>query len=608
MARADRLKILAATAATSSLAILDFVAVLAIGLLGAVVAATETGDPLGLPAWVSPLESMQTENLVLFLGLGASVLLVSKGLLSWFLLRRILLFVARRIPDFCERVFGTYMTSSFPEAQMLSLSNVNLAISGGGLALGGLLTATVSLVSEIALLSLLLILLIAASPWLLLGSAVYFAIIALVLFRVLGTKARETGSELVGASISVGETINASVGLAPEIRLYGIESEFIDRLKTNQTICSEAGARQQSWFQTPRYVLEAAVIVGFTFVAAVAFSLQEPARAVFTVGLFLVASTRLMPSLLRLNGAWGNLKASTIHMTYLQAVLALPHENGMGSASAENATSSTMGAGPNSWLLRLEDVDYGYPSGDGLSLQGINLEIPLGSKVALVGPTGSGKSTLALVIAGLIQPTNGRVLSSDTILYSRQVGIVPQDVYLASGSIRGNVTLAFADQAVDDHAVWDALEAAQVAELVQTLPDGLDAEVGERGIRLSGGEVQRIGLARALFRNPNLLVLDEATSSLDAETERRVSEELANRTRNGTVVTIAHRLSTVKEADLIVLLNNGRIAGTGTFGEMVANYPDFANAATLQGLLDSDSAPEDVPARAPESRAEDFLQ
>jgi ATP-binding cassette subfamily B protein len=234
--------------------------------------------------------------------------------------------------------------------------------------------------------------------------------------------------------------------------------------------------------------------------------------------------------------------------------------------------------------LRIDGVSYGYPGSDRLALDGISADVPAGAHLALVGATGSGKSTLASLVVRLADPTSGRITVDgvdlrdiDPQTLTQVIGIVTQETYLAHDSIRANLLLA--DPGATEAQLWQALAVAQAADLVASLPDGLDTVVGARGHRFSGGEKQRIAIARTLLRDPAVLVLDEATSALDNDTERELQTALDALARGRTTITIAHRLSTIESADEILVLSGGRVVERGEHTDLVASGGTYARLA-----------------------------
>ncbi|WP_431943344.1 ABC transporter ATP-binding protein [Micromonospora marina] len=231
--------------------------------------------------------------------------------------------------------------------------------------------------------------------------------------------------------------------------------------------------------------------------------------------------------------------------------------------------------------LRVEDVTFSYPGSDTAALAGVSLDVPAGTSLALVGETGSGKSTLAALISRLHDPDAGRITIDGIDLRDLRpadlaavVGVVSQETYLLHGTVRDNLRYARPD--ATDADIEAAARAARIHDLISALPDGYDTMVGSRGHRFSGGEQQRLAIARTLLRDPRILVLDEATSALDTETERAVQRALDELARGRTVVTIAHRLSTVRDADRIAVLDHGRIVESGTHDALLDRRGRYA--------------------------------
>jgi ABC-type multidrug transport system fused ATPase/permease subunit len=240
--------------------------------------------------------------------------------------------------------------------------------------------------------------------------------------------------------------------------------------------------------------------------------------------------------------------------------------------------------------IQIDSASFSYPEKNHPALTEVTLNIPAGSSVAIVGPSGAGKTTLIDILLGVLIPNEGSVLISGlppqlaVAKWPGAVSYVPQDVLIVAGTIRENVALGYPSELATDELVMSALRVAHLEHFVEELPQGVDTQVGERGAKVSGGQRQRLGIARAMFTRPHLLVLDEATSSLDGETEANISEAIHALRGSTTVVMIAHRLSTVRNADLVVYLSKGKVITKGTFSEVRDAVPDFDRQAKLMGL------------------------
>ena len=235
--------------------------------------------------------------------------------------------------------------------------------------------------------------------------------------------------------------------------------------------------------------------------------------------------------------------------------------------------------------IRFEGVTYRV--GGETILEGISFTASKGKVTAIVGPSGAGKSTILNLALGILEPAEGRVLvdgrprnSFDPSALARVQALVPQEITLTAGSVSENLRLA--KPAAEDRELWEKLELAQADDVVKRLPRGIESEVGERGGRLSGGEGQRLAIARALLRDPRILALDEPTANLDSENEDRINAALARVLPGRTVLVVAHRLATVREADLIVFVENGRVIERGTHAELMAKNGRYAELAKLQ--------------------------
>jgi ABC-type multidrug transport system fused ATPase/permease subunit len=323
--------------------------------------------------------------------------------------------------------------------------------------------------------------------------------------------------------------------------------------------------------------------------------------AVAVLGLFIAAGFRLLPTLYRFVSAGTTFRTGLASVDIVCADLAeletaIEAERPKGKRSGVEtlprpAVSWSAGVLP---LLRhelsVESVSFAYDGTDHLVLDDISLSVHRGESVAVVGTSGAGKSTLIDLILGLHRPLSGSIevdgvnIYTDLEQWQHQIGLVPQDVYLLDASLRENVAFGVHDDEIDDELVKEAIERAQLEPFVASLPDGLDTFTGERGVRISGGQRQRLGIARAFYTQPQVLVLDEATSSLDNATEAELAATIAELHGKLTMIVIAHRLSTVKNSDRVFLLEHGRLTASGSFEELIAKSEAFAELAELARL------------------------
>ena len=336
-----------------------------------------------------------------------------------------------------------------------------------------------------------------------------------------------------------------------------------------------------------KYVIESTVLVGAVLIGAAQFFLQDAAHAIATLAIFLAAGTRIAPAVLRLQ------QGTVLIKTALgSAAPTLDLIDALGSSPLTVNTDDKVDLLHEGFVseISVKDVSLTYPDKSVPAIASVSLEIPAGTSIAFVGPSGAGKTTMIDILLGVLIPDSGSVLVSGlppllaVAKWPGAVSYVPQDVVIAAGTIRENSALGYPIAEATDELISEALKIANLDEFVASLPDGIDTQVGERGARISGGQRQRLGIARAMFTRPHLLVLDEATSSLDGETEASISEAIDAMRGSTTVVIIAHRLSTVRNADKVVYLSDGKVIATGSFEEVRKAVPDFDHQAKIMGL------------------------
>jgi ATP-binding cassette subfamily C protein len=336
---------------------------------------------------------------------------------------------------------------------------------------------------------------------------------------------------------------------------------------------SRSGVYKLTIGELPRLFLVTIAVLALLGAAAVLVLQRRPMQEIVpTLTLLALASVRMMPSANRIvNSAvyvrWG--------VPALDAVYADLKELEQLTAN-DRREKVACNPHPFEEAIEFECVTYRYPGAASDALRCLSFRIPKGSAVAFVGASGAGKSTAADVLLGLLEPQSGRVLVDGEDIqrslsgWQRQIGYIPQQIFLTDDTIRRNVAFGIPDEEIDEERVRGALESAQLLKFVESLPAGLNTSVGERGVRLSGGQLQRIGIARALYHDPEVLVMDEATSALDYKTESLIIEMIENLRDSRTIVVIAHRHSTIQYFDTVLKLHDGQLVAQGSYSEVVA--------------------------------------
>jgi ABC-type multidrug transport system fused ATPase/permease subunit len=362
------------------------------------------------------------------------------------------------------------------------------------------------------------------------------------------------------------QTIQQGLGAVKDVKVLGREEWFVNQHRERQTLDANLFRRINTVQVIPRLWLEVMAMAGLAGLVVIMLATgKDIDKIIPTVGLFAVTSFKVLPSINKLVSSKQTLKVSRSTIETIHHDLSLPVEI---NPTDQNSTFRFEN-------IVVDQLDFIYEQSENLVLSNINVKILSGEAVGFVGQSGSGKSTLIDIMLGLLEPQNGSVLINGQTIenvkqsWQKQIGYIPQTIFLMDDSLRRNIAIGIADNEIDEVAIVEALKSAQLEEFVASLPEGLDTVVGERGVRLSGGQRQRIGIARALYHRPSVLVLDEATSSLDTETEHGVMQAVQALQGDKTVIIVAHRLSTVEYCDRLYRLDAGRIVDEGTFDEVM---------------------------------------
>jgi len=370
-------------------------------------------------------------------------------------------------------------------------------------------------------------------------------------------------------------------GVRREVRAAGVLSDWIVELTKSRSASADSSAFSYNLSGLPRYVIETSLVVGFFFFAGGAVLFSDLASQAATIGVFMAGSLRIVALLLPLQASMNQMTQGLASGEPALARLA-----SIANRNAESDKSSSGALRGSAMSLEFRDVTFGFDP-EKIVLDRVSFTVKAGQKVAIVGPSGAGKSTCFELATGFREPQSGVVKLAGELASSvlgnggGLIGIVPQRSYLVSGTLAENVSLSNRDD-TDQNKVVSCLKMAGLKEFSQ--PGVVNMVIEPDSGQFSGGEIQRLGLARALYRNPGILFLDEATSALDAKTEDEVNKSLDELRGSITIVLIAHRLSTVKTADKIIYLEKGQVIAEGTFNELRGSVPNFEKAVSLMGL------------------------
>lgn len=589
----NRRKFLIAMFAQGIFGILDLVGVMLIAAIGAVsirgIESQEAGDRVSRVLTTIGIESYTLQQKVLILGTIALTLLILKTILSVIVARRILFFLANQgavLSDFLlKRVFGQNLTgirNSTSDQFQYSTGFGVWSISLGILGVGSTIFADLSLILIMG------VGIFIVDPLIAVTSLILFSTVGLILYALMKNRAKDIGSELASLQIASTKQLSELIDTYRENFVRNTRYFYVLKISNLRRKYTKTFAEQTFLPSISKYVIEITIIVGTMFVAFLQFYFQDASRAAAGLALFMAAASRVAPAFLRLQQSFIQMQSSIgSALPTLNLIEEMAYVPPLTTPKNEVDWNLCEGFSP---AIEIDEVDFSYPNSNVEIFQNLCLKIEPGKFVAIVGPSGSGKSTLVDLILGLLEPQKGKIsISGEPPLraierWPGEISYMPQEVGLIDGSIAENIALGFTRSLQVDQIVSESVRRAGLENFIMQLPDGLETQVGQQGYRLSGGQKQKIGLARALFTSPSILILDEATSSLDSESEFEVSNSIKNLEKDVTLIVIAHRLSTIKEADLVIYVTPLGTIVKGNFDYVRSVVPDFDRQANLMGL------------------------
>lgn len=566
-----------------SLSLLDLLGVALIGIIVAISTSNIRG--LNQPALLDKLPIFSTSTFymqIVLLSFMALFFLIGRTILSIVITKKVFVFFSSKSSEITTKLLSNIFSKPVNILNRSNTSEYVYLLTRGTetLTMNVLATSTI-LVADLSILLAIFIGLLLLDPVVALFSSMIFGMLILILGKYLQSSVSRLGAHAAEAIIKSDSYIREAILSYREIIVRNRENFYLARIDKIRSAFSSTTAKIEILPYISKYVIESVIIVGSMLVAFLELLLYDANKAITMLAIFLAAGSRVAPSILRAQQSLLLIKSGLAKSaSTLEALKNLELETN----SRFLATIIHQNKDGFSAKVEISNLNFSYSDSNIEIIRNFSVTIPSGSKIAIIGASGAGKSTLIDLLLGLLDPDSGLIKISGLSpreaisVFPGAVAYVPQDIYLHEGSIRENIALGFEPETIDDKQIWKVLETAQAASFVSQLPSGLNEIIGENGNNFSGGERQRLGIARALYTNPKLLLLDEATSALDEVTQSLISDALKNfQNTETTLIVAAHRLSTISDSDFLIYLKGSADIEVGDFKELVSKYPEIVN-------------------------------
>lgn len=566
-----------------SLSLLDLVGVALIGIIVAISTSNLRGLTQPEILGQIPIFSNLTLNLqVLMLSIMALFFLIGRTVLSILITRKVFIFFSNKSSEITTKLLRSIFTKPVNILNRSNTSEYVYLLTRGteALTMNVLATSTI-LIADLSILLVIFVGLLVLDPIVALFSSIIFSILILILGKYLQSSVSRLGAHAADAIIKSDSYIREAILSYREIIVRNREDFYLTRVNRIRSAYSTTTAKIEILPFISKYVIESVIIVGSMLVAFLELLLYDANKAITMLAIFLAAGSRVAPSILRAQQSLLLIRTGLAKSTSTLEVLT---SLGLGDVSTSLDSSLSQKISNFKASVQISNLSFSYSNSSTKIIKNFSVTIPSGSKIAIIGASGAGKSTLIDLLLGLLEPESGSIKVSGydprqaISIYPGAIAYVPQEIYLHEGTIRENVALGFEPEAIDDELVWRSLQTAQASSFVSLLPGGLDELIGENGNNFSGGERQRLGIARALYTNPKLLLLDEATSALDETTQALISNALKTFQKSETTLIVsAHRLSTIADADFLIYFKGLGEIDLGDFKSMISKYPEIIN-------------------------------
>ena len=480
-----------------------------------------------------------------------------------------------------NRLFKAYMKASYTfflnrnSAELLR--NVN---NETNLIISGVIIPLLQILLDGLVFMMIAILLLTVEPVISLCTFAVLGTVSFLFIRITNKKTKAYGMEEQQHRSRMNKIALEGISGIKDVIILGRENSFLGRYNFSAVRTAIALRYKQIIIQLPKPFMETITVTGMLFIALMLLVLGRKVTALIPIlTLFGAATMRLLPLLRTVVSSYTEIRYNIYAIDPVYNDLKLLEKDADKQLKKEEIID--LNPYPFTSQIIFKNVSYRYPQGNAEAIRDISLDIPRGAAIGFVGPSGAGKTTIVDILLGLLEPQQGQVLVDnqhifeDVKRWQMNVGYIPQFIHLSDDTISRNIAFGLPDDEINAAQLWEAVCAAQLGSLIHELPKGLDTVVGERGVRLSGGQRQRIGIARALYNNPQVLIMDEATSALDNITEKFVIDAIEQLRGDRTIIMIAHRLTTVQNCDVIYLMNEGRILEQGSYEYLLKSSSEF---------------------------------
>ena len=559
----------------------DIVAIAMVGALGALGANYVAG--ISLPSWILSgldalgLNNFSIQSLIVYISILTAALFISKSVLTSIGTLKLFKFIARRQSEISTSLVTLLASANFKWMRKQNLQQITFSVTDGVNAMTtGIIGNFILLVSDISLLFFIVIVLLVIDPATALFTFVFFGLVSIILNKAIKGMSLKFGEQLSTSTIKGRSQVESLLKLYREISVASKQTYFVDEFRSTRQVNSNSNGLALWLQQFPKFIFEISLVIGAAALVAYQVWINDASDVIGVLFVFLAAAGRLIPALMRIQNSL--LQINNYKYGANLTLDLIGDLNDLNVKFKSIPRTVQINTAPD---IHLNNTTFSYDDAEKSVFKNVSLTINSGEVTAIVGPSGAGKTTLIDLILGIYKPNEGEIyLSSQSQRVNPEsvlnFAYVPQMPSLITGSLQENITLGLKRSEVNIELLEHAITSSGLDDLIKNLPNGLDTKIDSIGNRLSGGELQRISIARALYLNAKLIVLDEGTSSLDGNTEKYVTDYLFSLKGKVTIIIVAHRLSSIKMADTIYYLEEGEIKGSGRFNVLQESLPNFA--------------------------------